>query len=75
MDGLLTINASAQANLGSFLTHTSRALTLGTTGQGPSTYGSSSSAAAVPNDTYFATPQVGILTVTGRAFFSRLDGD
>ncbi len=34
MDGLLTINASAQANLGSFLTHTSRALTLGTTRAG-----------------------------------------
>jgi hypothetical protein len=74
MEGLLNINAGAEANLSTF-DHTARALTINTAGQGPNTYGSSGSTAAVQDDTYFTDPQPGILTVTGRAFFSRANGD
>jgi hypothetical protein len=75
MDGLLTINTSVVANLSSITTHTSRALTLGTSGQGPGTFGSTASAATNQDDIFFTAASTGILTVTGRAFYSRAGGD
>jgi hypothetical protein len=74
VDGLLSIGTGVVANLGTFLTHTSKALSLNAVGQGPGTWGSNGSTATNRTDVYFTSTSPGILTVEGRAFFSRQTG-
>ncbi|WP_217636680.1 beta strand repeat-containing protein, partial [Algoriphagus alkaliphilus] len=62
INGNLTVNSGAIANLGSITTHTAGSLTLGGLGTDDGTWGSTSSTATFQNNTFFAAT-VGRITV------------
>ncbi len=71
----LSIGTGVVANLGTITTHTTRTLSLGGNGQLPGSYGSTSSAATNPNNTYFTAGTTGILNVSNILYYSRQTGN
>jgi hypothetical protein len=78
MDATISINTGVVADLGSITTHTANALALGGIGQAAGTWGSTASAAANQNDTYFTAASTGILTTVAAGpttYYSRQTGN
>jgi hypothetical protein len=73
--GNLSIATGVVANLGTITTHTARSLTLSGNGQIPGSWGSTASAAANKNNTFFTAAAIGILNVSNRIYFSRQTGN
>ena len=71
----LAIQNGGVANFGSITTHTAKTLSLDGVGQTPGTWGSTSSAAAFTNDTYFSAGTTGFVTATNTIYYSRQTGD
>ncbi len=71
----LAIGTGVVANLGTITTHTTRTLSLGGNGQLPGSYGSTSSAATIPNNTYFTSGTTGVLNVSNILYYSRQTGN
>ncbi len=72
--GDFSIDVGVVANLGTITTHTANSLTLGAAIQVSGSWGSTSSAAANQNNTYFAATS-GIVTVASSTYYSIATGD